>query len=138
MAQNVAPQNEVKTEKTHKCSHDGKDHKCSKDAKEKDHKCKNGADHKCSKEAKAKDHKCSHDGKDHKCSKDAKGGDHKCSKDGFSRQQNKTDDGYGCIDHFLIYDPAGKTEVKTFMRDYAWFTVKLTDHYPNYADIVLK
>lgn len=33
VAQNVAPQNEVKTEKTHKCSHDGKDHKCSKDAK---------------------------------------------------------------------------------------------------------
>ena len=52
VAQNVAPQNEVKTEKTHKCSHDGKDHKCSKDANEKDHKCKNGADHKCSKDAK--------------------------------------------------------------------------------------
>ena len=31
--QQVASQKEVKTEKTHKCSHDGKDHKCSKDAK---------------------------------------------------------------------------------------------------------
>ena len=65
--QNVAPQKEVKTEKTHKCSHDKKD---------KDHKCKEGADHKdhkCSHDGKdKKDHKCSHDGKDHKCSKDAK------------------------------------------------------------------
>lgn len=69
---------------------------------------------------------------------DLRCGHHKCDKGGFSRRQNKTDDGYGCIDHFLIYDPDGNTEVKTFMRDYAWFTVKLTDHYPNYADIVLK
>ena len=69
---------------------------------------------------------------------DLRCGHHKCDKTGFSRRENKTNDGYGCIDHFLIYDPAGKTEVKTFMRDYAWFTVKLTDHYPNYADIVLK
>lgn len=68
---------------------------------------------------------------------DLRCGHHKCDKGGFSRKQNKTDDGFGCIDHFLIYDPTGKTEVKTFMRDYAWFTVMLTDHYPNYADIVL-
>lgn len=45
--------------------------------------------------------------------------------------------GFGCIDHFFIYDPSGNVEVKTFIRDYAWFTVKLTDHYPNYADIKL-
>lgn len=64
-------------------------------------------------------------------------GHHQCSKDGFSRKQNKTDDGYGCIDHFLIYDTASSVEVKVFMRDYAWYTVKLTDHYPNYADISL-
>ena len=69
---------------------------------------------------------------------DLRCGHHKCDKTGFSRRENKTNDGYGCIDHFLIYDPTGKTEVKTFMRDYAWFTVKLTDHYPNYADIVLE
>ena len=78
--QQVAPQKEVKTEKTHKCSHDGKD-----------------KDHKCSKDAKAKDHKCSHDGKDHKCSKDAKERkccnpkecckDPKCCKDGVCKQE---------------------------------------------------
>lgn len=69
---------------------------------------------------------------------DLRCGHHQCSKDGFSRKQNKTDDGFGCIDHFLIYDTAESVEVKVFMRDYAWYTVKLTDHYPNYADIVLK
>lgn len=69
---------------------------------------------------------------------DLRCGHHKCDKGGFSRKENKTSDGFGCIDHFFIYDPAGSVEVKTFMRDYAWFTVKLTDHYPNYADIVLK
>ena len=68
---------------------------------------------------------------------DLRCGHHQCSKDGFSRKQNKTDDGYGCIDHFLLKDQKGKTEVKVFKRDYAWFTVKLTDHYPNYADIKL-
>lgn len=68
---------------------------------------------------------------------DLRCGHHKCDKGGFSRRQNKTDDGFGCIDHFFIYDPSGNVEVKTFIRDYAWFTVKLTDHYPNYADIKL-
>lgn len=68
---------------------------------------------------------------------DLRCGHHKCDKGGFSRKQNKTDDGFGCIDHFFIYDPSGSVEVKTFVRDYAWFTVKLTDHYPNYADIKL-
>ena len=69
---------------------------------------------------------------------DLRCGHHKCDKNGFSRKQNKTDDGNGCIDHFFIYDTSGKVEVKTFHRDYAWFTVKLTDHYPNYADIVIR
>lgn len=68
---------------------------------------------------------------------DLRCGHHKCDKGGFSRAQNKPDDGFGCIDHFLIYDPSGSVEVKSFVRDYAWFTVKLTDHYPNYADIKL-
>jgi endonuclease/exonuclease/phosphatase family metal-dependent hydrolase len=68
---------------------------------------------------------------------DLRCGHHKCDKNGFSRKQNKTDDGFGCIDHFFIYDPSCSVEVKTFVRDYAWFTVKLTDHYPNYADLKL-
>ena len=69
---------------------------------------------------------------------DLRCGHHKCDKGGFSRKQNKTDDGFGCIDQFFIYDPSACVEVKTFVRDYAGFTVKLTDHYPNYADIRLK
>jgi hypothetical protein len=69
---------------------------------------------------------------------DLRCGHHKCDKGGFSRKQNKTDDGFGCIDHFFVYDPSERVEVKTFVRDYAWFTVKLTDHYPNYADIELR
>ena len=68
---------------------------------------------------------------------DLRCGHHKCSKDGFSREQNKPDDGFGCIDHFLIYDPSSTVEIKVFQRDYAWYTVMLTDHYPNYADIKL-
>lgn len=68
---------------------------------------------------------------------DTRCGHHACSKSGFSRKQNKPDDGTGCIDHFLVYDTEGKVEVKTFRRDYAYFTIKLTDHYPNYADIRL-
>jgi endonuclease/exonuclease/phosphatase family metal-dependent hydrolase len=68
---------------------------------------------------------------------DLRCGHHKCDKGGFSRKQNKTDDGFGCIDHFFIFDPSRSVEVKTFVRDYAWFTVKLTDHYPNYADLKL-
>lgn len=74
---------------------------------------------------------------------DLRCGHHECDAKGFSRKQNKTDDGYGCIDHFMVWEndliPAGgNVEVKVFMRDYAWFTLLLTDHYPNYADIVLK
>lgn len=71
---------------------------------------------------------------------DLRCGHHKCSTKGFSRAQNKSDDGYGCIDHFFVHkdDIKDRVEVKVFMRDYAWYTVLLTDHYPNYADIVLK
>lgn len=40
------------------------------------------------------------------------------------------------IDHFFLYNNRN-TEVKVFERVMFWYTVKLTDHYPNYADIVL-
>lgn len=74
---------------------------------------------------------------------DLRCGHHKCDAKGFSRVQNKTDDGYGCIDHFMVWgddltSAGGNVEIKVFMRDYAWYTVLLTDHYPNYADIELK
>lgn len=85
---------------------------------------------------------------------DLRCGHHQCNKNGFSRVQNKTDDGFGCIDHFFVHEKdlsfdknksdnsknkcSAKVEVKVFKRDYAWFTVMLTDHYPNYADIELR
>ena len=68
---------------------------------------------------------------------DKRNGYHTCSKDGFSRQSNKSDDGFGCIDQFFVYNQ-GSAEVKTFWRIEPYFTVELTDHYPNYADIVIQ
>ena len=68
---------------------------------------------------------------------DMRNGYHTCSKDGFSRQSSKTDDGFGCIDQFFVYNQ-GSAEVKTFWRIEPYFTVELTDHYPNYADIVIQ
>ena len=68
---------------------------------------------------------------------DKRNGYHTCSKEGFSRQSSKTDDGFGCIDQFFVYNQ-GTAEVKTFWRIEPYFTVALTDHYPNYADIVIK
>lgn len=67
---------------------------------------------------------------------DMRNGYHACSADGFSRSSNKSNDGFGCIDHMFLYN-AGATEVKTFWRIQPYFTVELTDHYPNYADIVI-
>jgi len=43
----------------------------------------------------------------------------------------------GAIDHLLIFDPAGKLEVRVFGCILDEYTVKLTDHYPNYLDIKL-
>lgn len=43
----------------------------------------------------------------------------------------------GAIDHCLIYN-AQKTEIKVFDCIQPYFTVKLTDHYPNLIDAVLK
>lgn len=42
----------------------------------------------------------------------------------------------GAIDHCLIYNPKG-AEVKTFDCIQDYFTVKLTDHYPNLIDATL-
>lgn len=67
---------------------------------------------------------------------DKRNGYHACSADGFSRQSNKSDDGFGCIDQFFVYNQ-GTAEIKTFWRIEPYFTVELTDHYPNYADIVI-
>ena len=67
---------------------------------------------------------------------DRRNGHHTCSSSGFSRASNLSDDGYGAIDQFFVWNK-GESELKTFWRIQPWFTVLLTDHYPNYADIRL-
>lgn len=43
----------------------------------------------------------------------------------------------GAIDHCFIYNAKKETEVKVFDCIQAYFTVKLTDHYPNLIDVRL-
>lgn len=76
---------------------------------------------------------------------DPRCGHHECNSRAFSRKENKTnEDGMGCIDQFLLYNGNGEirgksaTEILVFQRIYAYFTVELTDHYPNYADINIR
>lgn len=67
-------------------------------------------------------------------------GHHICSPgEGYSKESRRKgeDRETGAIDHCLLLDEEGNTEVKVFnciMEDY---TVKLTDHYPNYIDVKL-
>ncbi len=67
-------------------------------------------------------------------------GHHICGPvDGYSvKSRRRGDDrATGAIDHCLLLDPNGKSEVKVFdciMEDYI---VKLTDHYPNLIDVQL-
>ena len=68
---------------------------------------------------------------------DKRAGHHTCSSSaGFSRKQNKMDDGKSQIDHFFIYNDH-RAKIRVFKRIQAFFTVPVTDHYPNYADIEL-
>ncbi len=76
---------------------------------------------------------------------DPRCGHHPCNANGFSRQENKSNEnGMGAIDQFFIYNGKGEirgesnTEILVFQRIYAYFTIELTDHYPNYADIRLQ
>jgi hypothetical protein len=71
---------------------------------------------------------------------DTHNGHHICGpSDGYSvdsrrRGQDRTS---GAIDHCLIYDPSGKTEVKVFDCIMESYTVGITDHYPNLIDVRL-
>lgn len=51
-------------------------------------------------------------------------------------KHDTTDKGRGCIDQFFLYK-GGFTKVLYFERVHSYFTIKLADHYPNYADIAL-
>lgn len=51
-------------------------------------------------------------------------------------KHDTSDQGRGCIDQFFLYN-GGSTKVLYFERVHAYFTIKLADHYPNYADIAL-
>lgn len=76
---------------------------------------------------------------------DPRSGHHPCNASGFSRTENKSsENGMGAIDQFFVYNGKGgiwgasDTEILVFQRIYAYFTIELTDHYPNYADIRLQ
>lgn len=71
---------------------------------------------------------------------DLHNGHHICSpKDGFSRESRRPspERKKGAIDHCLLLDPEQKVEVKVFDCVQAYFTVLLTDHYPNVIDAKL-
>ena len=72
--------------------------------------------------------------------RDGSSGYHSCDANGFAREAKHSlgADGKDCIDQFLLYNDKKSVEVKWFERIHAYFTIKLTDHYPNYADVVLK
>ena len=68
-------------------------------------------------------------------------GHHICSpNEGFSRKSNRkgVDREIGAIDHCFIWNAKKNVEVKVFDCIQSNFTVKLTDHYPNLIDAVLK
>ena len=71
---------------------------------------------------------------------DLHNGHHICSpKDGFSRESRRRspERKEGAIDHCLLLDPKQQVEVKVFDCVQAYFTVLLTDHYPNVIDAKL-
>lgn len=69
---------------------------------------------------------------------DPRNGHHECNNNAFSRKKNKSDEnGMGAIDQFFLYN-GGDTEILVFKRVQAYFTVPITDHYPNYVDAILK
>lgn len=71
---------------------------------------------------------------------DLHNGHHICGpKDGFSRESRRPspERKKGAIDHCLLLDPEQKVEVKVFDCVQAYFTVLLTDHYPNVIDAKL-
>lgn len=66
-------------------------------------------------------------------------GHHICGpSDGYSRKSNRPSPTrkLGAIDHCLIYNP-GATTIQNFKCDTTYFTIKLTDHYPNIVDAKL-
>lgn len=68
---------------------------------------------------------------------DGRNGHHECNAKGYSRISHRKggeDDGQAAIDQFFVYNSKSRVDIKVFRRIYAFFTVKLTDHYPNYLD----
>ena len=72
---------------------------------------------------------------------DDNNGHHICGpKDGFSRQSRRPSPNRhdGAIDHCLLLDKQKQVEVRAFDCVQDYFTIKLTDHYPNVIDAKLK
>jgi len=81
-------------------------------------------------------------------SADGSMGWHYCNEKAFKREyelkswwmgtkHDRNDRGRNCVDQFFLYNNKSGVEVKVFERIHTWFTILISDHYPNYADIKL-
>lgn len=73
-------------------------------------------------------------------STDSHNGHHICGPKRVGRRQSDRKTPYrdSAIDHLLLYNAKDSVEIKMFKCEMAYFTIKLTDHYPNIVDATLK
>lgn len=67
-------------------------------------------------------------------------GVHHCGSEGYSLERKMplpTDRENGAIDHCLLYNAQGSTEIVGFMCDHENFISYISDHYPNIIDVNL-
>ncbi len=66
-------------------------------------------------------------------------GHHRCDPGGFSAESSRKgpDRATGALDHFLVHNAGEGTEILSYVCMMDEYTLPLTDHYPNYADIKL-
>lgn len=73
-------------------------------------------------------------------STDSRNGHHICGPKRVGRRQSDRKTPYrdSAIDHLLLYNGKDSVEIKMFKCETAFFTIRLTDHYPNIVDATLK
>ena len=69
--------------------------------------------------------------------KDDNRGYHSCSGDGFARETEIKPYKGNAIDHITVYDGGCGSRVLAFDHSRPYFYIKLSDHYPVYADIII-
>ena len=70
---------------------------------------------------------------------DNNNGHHRCDAGGFSAESARKglDRATGALDHFFIHNAPKDVEVLVYYCIMDAYTLPLTDHYPNFADIKL-